>query len=353
MSRVNTHDLVGELAQAVDSGRIRENENLAQHCSFRTGGPADLFIEPRTETELRAVIRILRSAGENTFFLGRGTNLLIGDGGYRGAVVSLCRGDTAAQNSGRHSAKCSGGQMPGGSTGAGGVLREDPGEEEACRTQETGLTDISVEGTFLRVGAGATLHRAALAARDAGLTGLEFAAGIPGSVGGGIVMNAGAYGGEISGVTAQVRILTPTDAVLTKDSAEMAFGYRTSLLKKEPGVVLSAVFSLESGEKEQITAKIAELTRKRKEKQPLEFASAGSTFKRPEGFFAGKLIQDAGLSGYRIGDAQVSEKHCGFVINRGGASAAQVRSLIEEVQRRVLENSGVQLEREVIFLGDF
>lgn len=319
MSRVNTDDLVRELEQAVDSGRIRENENLAQHCSFRTGGPADLFIEPRTETELRAVIRILRSAGVDTFFLGRGTNLLIGDGGYRGAVVSLCGGDTSAQNSGEHS----------------------------------GLTDISVEGTALRVGAGATMHRAALAARDAGLTGLEFAAGIPGSVGGGIVMNAGAYGGEISEVAARVRILTPTDAVLTKNSEEMDFGYRTSLLKKEPGVVLSAVFSLRLGEKEQITAKIAELTRKRKEKQPLEFASAGSTFKRPDGFFAGKLIQDAGLSGYRIGDAQVSEKHCGFVINRGGASAAQVRSLIEKVQRRVLENSGVQLEREVIFLGEF
>lgn len=323
MSTVITDDLVRALEQAAGSGRVRKNEILAQHCSFRTGGPADLFIEPRTETELRAVMRILRDADVETFLLGRGTNLLIGDGGYRGAVVSLC-------------------------PGAAGTAVQEAGDPAAA-----GIADIHVEGTVLRAGAGTTLQKAALAARDAGLTGLEFAAGIPGSVGGGIVMNAGAYGGEIREVTAQVRILTPTDEVLVKSGEEMAFGYRTSLLKREPGVVLSAVFSLKYGEKEQIAARITELAGKRKEKQPLEYASAGSTFKRPEGFFAGKLIQDAGLRGFRVGDAQVSEKHCGFVINRGGATAAQVRSLIEQVQSRVLENSGVQLEREVIFLGEF
>ena len=167
------------------------------------------------------------------------------------------------------------------------------------------------------------------------------------------MMNAGAYGGEMKNVVRSVRILDPASGIKRFTDAEMEFGYRTSRLKRQSGIVLSAEMELEPGDRQAITDRIAELAQQRREKQPLEFASAGSTFKRPEGYFAGKLIQDAGLKGFSVGDAQVSEKHAGFVINRGGASAAQIRQLIEEVQRIVLENSGVKLEREVIFLGDF
>ena len=192
-----------------------------------------------------------------------------------------------------------------------------------------------------------------MAARDAGLAGLEFAAGIPGSLGGAVMMNAGAYNGEMKQVIRSVRILDTASGIKRFSDAEMEFGYRTSRLRKESGIVLSAEMELEPGDRQAITDRITELAQKRREKQPLEFASAGSTFKRPEGLFAGKLIQDAGLRGYSVGDAQVSEKHAGFVINRGNASAAQIRKLIEDVQRIVLEDSGVQLEREVIFLGEF
>jgi UDP-N-acetylmuramate dehydrogenase len=192
-----------------------------------------------------------------------------------------------------------------------------------------------------------------MAARDAGLAGFEFAAGIPGSLGGAIMMNAGAYGGEMKQVVRTVDVLYPGKGIKTYSGEEMEFGYRTSRLKREDGIVLAAAIELGPGDKQAITDRITELAQQRKDKQPLEFASAGSTFKRPEGYFAGKLIQDAGLKGFRVGDAQVSEKHAGFVINRGNASAAQIRKLIEEVQRIVLEDAGVQLEREVIFLGEF
>ena len=240
-------------------------------------------------------------------------SLLIGDGGYRGAVVTMC--------------------APAGT--------------------ETALNRVEVDGTMLRAGAGASLLKIAMAARDAGLTGFEFAAGIPGSLGGAVMMNAGAYGGEMKQVVRTVDVLYPGKEVRTYSGEEMEFGYRTSRLKREDGIVLAAAIELAPGDKQAITDRITELAQQRKDKQPLEFASAGSTFKRPEGYFAGKLIQDAGLKGFRVGDAQVSEKHAGFVINRGNASAAQIRKLIEEVQRIVLEDAGVQLEREVIFLGEF
>ena len=294
-----TSELVKELENVVTPERASRDELLAGHCSFRTGGPADLFLQVCTEDELVRVLDLLGQSGTDVFLLGRGTNLLIGDGGYRGAVVTMC-GPLAA-------------------------------ESELCR--------VKVDGCRIRAGAGASLLKIAMAARDAGLTGLEFAAGIPGSLGGAVVSS--------------VRILETATGIKRYSDAEMAFGYRTSRLKKESGIVLSAEMELEPGDRQAIADKITELAQKRREKQPLEFASAGSTFKRPERYFAGKLIQDAGLRGYSIGDAQVSEKHAGFVINRGNASAAQIRKLIEEVQRIVLEDSGVQLEREVIFLGEF
>ena len=306
-------ELIRELRNVTAPERVRENEILAGHCSFRTGGPADLYIQVETERELEETIGLLKQSGTDVFLLGRGTNLLIGDGGYRGAVVTMC--------------------APAGA--------------------ETDLSGVRAEDCSLRAGAGATLLKIATKAKEEGLAGFEFAAGIPGSLGGAVVMNAGAYDGEMRGVVRSVRIYYPDNGVREFDGSEMAFGYRTSRLKKERGFVLSALIGLQRGDPQEISRRITELAMKRKEKQPLEFASAGSTFKRPEGAFAGRLIEDAGLKGFSVGDAQVSEKHAGFVINRGGASAAQIRQLIEEVQRRVAENSGIRLEREVIYLGEF
>jgi UDP-N-acetylmuramate dehydrogenase len=201
--------------------------------------------------------------------------------------------------------------------------------------------------------AGVLLVRAANMARKEGLAGLEFASGIPGTIGGAMVMNAGAYGGEMKDVVERVRVVTSDGQIRDYTGEEMAFGYRTSRITAEGSVVAEVELKLHKDDPAQIQARMDELKAKRLEKQPLEFASAGSTFKRPEGYFAGKLIQDAGLRGFSIGDAQVSEKHCGFVINRGGASASQIAQLIREVQRRVYENSGVKLETEVRFLGHF
>ncbi len=308
-----TSELVSELRNIVSPDRVLREEPLSGHCSFRTGGPADLFIRVNTQEELEKTMDLLAGSGTEVFLLGRGTNLLIGDKGYRGAVVTMC----------------------------------------APAGEETALGAVEIDGCRVKAGAGATLLKIAMAARDASLAGFEFAAGIPGSLGGAVTMNAGAYGGEMKNIVKSVRILHTGSGVREYSGEEMAFGYRTSLLKKRDGIVLSAQMELQPGDRQAVTDKIAELAQKRKDKQPLEYASAGSTFKRPEGYFAGKLIQDAGLMGFRIGDAQVSDKHAGFVINRGGASAAQIRQLIEEVQRVVHENSGVRLEREVIFLGEF
>ncbi len=305
-------EVVSAIEKICPSGTY-ESELLAGHCSFRTGGPADLFIKVHSADQLQQVMQALSDADVPTFLLGRGTNILIGDGGYRGAIVTMAA--------------------------------------EQC--PEDSLGAVRVSGTSLQAGAGAALGKIANLARDHGLTGLEFAAGIPGSVGGGVMMNAGAYGGELRQVIREVCILTPEGEFVTKSAAEMEFGYRTSVLKREPGTVVSAVFDLTQGDPDAIASKMADLARQRAEKQPLEYPSAGSTFKRPEGYFAGKLIMDAGLRGYRVGDAQVSEKHCGFVINRGGATAAQIRALIGDVQKIVMEKFGVALETEVIMLGEF
>ena len=294
-----TRELIIQLQEITAPDRVREKEILASHASFRTGGPADLFIQVSDREELQKVMDLLAQAQTDVFLLGRGTNLLIGDGGYRGAVVTMC--------------------APAGT--------------------ETALSGVRIDGNVIHAGAGASLLKIAMAAKDAGLAGFEFAAGIPGSLGGAVMMNAGAYGGEMKQVVRAVDIFYP--------------GRDFSRLKREDGIVLEAEIELQPGDRQAISDRITELAQQRRDKQPLEFASAGSTFKRPEGYFAGKLIQDAGLKGFRVGDAQVSEKHAGFVINRGNASAAEIRRLIEEVQRIVLENSGVQLEREVIFLGEF
>ena len=291
----------------VPEERLLFHEPMSRHTTFRVGGEAECMAVVETKEELSQLVSYLGRIEQEYFVLGNGSNLLVGDKGYRGIILKL----------------------------------------------GSRLSAVGVEKNHIAAGAGALLSRVAYAARDAGLSGLEFAAGIPGSIGGAIVMNAGAYGGEMKQVVQMVRVMDKEGEILTLDNDTMEFGYRTSIIRNRPFIVLGVVLKLTPGDRGEISAKMDDLMKQRKGKQPLEYPSAGSTFKRPEGYYAGKLIMDAGLRGYRIGGAQVSEKHCGFVINAGGASAADIREVIEEVQERVLDRFHVRLEPEVIFLGDF
>ena len=276
------------------------------HTTFRTGGPADLFVMPKKE-ELPRLIALCREYETPYFVVGNGSNLLVADGGVRGVVFEIGRP----------------------------------------------MGEIDVEGDRIRAEAGALLSAVAAKALEASLTGFEFASGIPGSIGGGTVMNAGAYGGELKDVLLTVSLLAEDGVVQEVPASELDLSYRHSNIPEKGQIVLEAVLQLQSGDVEKIRARMEELKEKRTAKQPLEYPSAGSAFKRPEGYFAGKLIQDAGLKGYTVGGAQVSEKHAGFVINRGGATSAQIRQLLSDVQERVFESAGVRLEPEIKFLGEF
>ena len=291
----------------VPKERLLFHEPMSRHTTFQVGGEAECIVVVDTQEELAQIISYLGKLEQDYFILGNGSNLLVGDKGYRGVIVKL----------------------------------------------GPGLSAFRVEGNHIAVGAGASLSKTAFAARESGLSGLEFAAGIPGSIGGAVVMNAGAYGGEMKQIVQMVRVMDKEGEILTLDNDTMEFGYRTSIIRDRPFIVLGVVLRLTPGNKDEIGAKMKELMKQRKSKQPLEYPSAGSTFKRPDGYYAGKLIMDAGLRGYRIGGAQVSEKHCGFVVNTGGATAADIREVIEEVRERVLDRFHVRLEPEVIFLGDF
>lgn len=298
------NELKRRLLECVPENRILINEPMYRHTTFRVGGCADFFVEVDTQEELQALLQ----TGCVFYLIGNGSNLLVSDSGLRGVVLHLSQR----------------------------------------------FSGIAVTGTTLVCGAGATLAAVAKAAYEHGLTGFEFAAGIPGSLGGAVVMNAGAYGGEMRQVVRRVRLMKPDGGIIEKNTQEMHFAYRHSLLKEENGlIVLEAEIGLEHGEQTAIKAVMEELAARRRSKQPLEYPSAGSTFKRPEGYFAAKLIQDAGLCGFGVGDAQVSEKHCGFVVNKGNASAADIYTLIKEVQKRVKEKFNVQIEPEVICLGEF
>ncbi len=291
----------------VPEERLLFHEPMSRHTTFRVGGEAECMAVVETKEELSQLVSYLGRIEQDYFVLGNGSNLLVGDKGYRGIILKL----------------------------------------------GPRLSAVGVEKNHIAAVAGVLLSKVASVARDAGLSGLEFAAGIPGSMGGAIVMNAGAYGGEMKQVVQMVRVMDKEGEILTLDNDTMEFGYRTSIIRDRPFIVLGVVLKLTPGNKEEISARMEELMKQRKSKQPLEYPSAGSTFKRPEGYYAGKLIMDAGLRGYRIGGAQVSEKHCGFVINAGGATAADIREVIEEVQERVKDRFHVRLEPEVIFLGDF
>lgn len=286
---------------------ILTEEPMSRHTTFRIGGEAACFIRISSEEQLRKLIPYFENVGIEYFVLGKGSNLLVGDKGYPGVILQI---------------------------------------SDACQ-------QIEAEGNRLQVQAGAALSKVALFAMERGLEGLEFAAGIPGTVGGGVVMNAGAYGGEMKQVVESVRVLSSEGEILTLDNDTMEFGYRTSIIRNRNFTVLSVTFRLREGNREEIRARIEDFQKRRMEKQPLNYPSAGSTFKRPEGYYAGKLIMDAGLRGFQIGDARVSDKHCGFVVNVGKATARDVTDVIEEVQEKVRERFGVSLEREVIYLGKF
>ena len=281
------------------------DELMSRHTTFRIGGPASVFVTPKSEKDLVTAIEICRSQGAPYFILGNGSNLLVSDQGYDGVVVHI----------------------------------------------GSDLRDISVEGTEITAKTGAMLSQVAHAALAHGLTGMEFAAGIPGSLGGACMMNAGAYGGEMSQILVGVRALDDKGQIVELAADQLELGYRHSIMMEKQYVVLGARIHLEKGNPEKIQAQMDDLKEKRIAKQPLEYPSAGSTFKRPEGAFAGKLIMDAGLRGFRIGDAMVSEKHCGFVVNAGKATAEDVCGVIAHVQHVVLEKYGKKLEPEIRFLG--
>ena len=281
------------------------DELMSRHTTFRIGGPASVFVTPKSEKDLVTAIEICRSQGAPYFILGNGSNLLVSDQGYDGVVVHI----------------------------------------------GSDLRDISVEGTEITAKTGAMLSQVAHAALAHGLTGMEFAAGIPGSLGGACMMNAGAYGGEMSQILVGVRALDDKGQIVELAADQLELGYRHSIMMEKQYVVLGARIHLEKGNPEKIQAQMDDLKEKRIAKQPLEYPSAGSTFKRPEGAFAGKLIMDAGLRGFRIGDAMVSEKHCGFVVNAGKATAEDVCGVISHVQQVVREKYGKELEPEIRFLG--
>lgn len=282
-------------------------EPMKNHTTFRIGGPTDILALPKTREEVAAVVRFCHEHAQMYYVIGNGSNLLVSDEGYRGLVLQLYRN----------------------------------------------FNDIQVNGDTITVQSGAMLVAVARMAYQNGLTGLEFASGIPGTIGGAVVMNAGAYGGEMKDVLKEVTVLTKEGDVLTIPAGELELRYRGSVIPENGWIVLGAVLQLQKGDPEQIRARMEELKEQRITKQPLDLPSAGSTFKRPEGYFAGKLIMDAGLRGFTVGGAQVSEKHCGFVVNRGDATAEDVWTLICEVKRRVKEASGVELEPEVKLLGNF
>ncbi len=295
------------LEAAAGTDHIYREEPMKNHTTFRIGGNAEVFAAPDSADGIERVLQICREENIPCTVIGNGSNLLVGDRGVCGVVLQIYRN----------------------------------------------YASIRIEGTDLYVQAGALLGQTAAAAAREGLTGLEFASGIPGTIGGAAAMNAGAYGGEMKDVLVWVKAIDRDGHVRQYAAEELELGYRTSRIQKEALVVLEVKLTLQQGDPVKIRERMEELKEQRVAKQPLEYPSAGSTFKRPEGYFAGKLIMDAGLRGFSVGDAQVSEKHCGFVINRGNATAADVMALVSQVQTIVEEKFGVRLELEVRRIGTF
>ena len=307
MSEKNTCNIYDKVVDIVGEENVHTDEPMSRHTTFRIGGNADYFVKPGNADEVAAVIVVCREYNIPYFILGNGSNLLVSDDGYRGMIINIM----------------------------------------------DNMDSVTVDGRIITAQAGAMLVRVSVMARDNALTGLEFASGIPGTIGGAVYMNAGAYGGEMKNVVKTVRAIDEYGRIYELDSEKMDFSYRHSIVEERKLIVLEVTLELEHGSREAIDDRMKELAEARRSKQPLEYPSAGSTFKRPEGYFAGKLIMDAGLRGYSVGGAQVAEKHCGFVINKGGATASDVEELIRDVQHDVDDKFGVTLEPEVKMLGEF
>ena len=288
-----------------DDREIKIDENMSNHIHFKVGGPVDILLIPSKVSQVVETLKICKNENIPYFIIGNGSNLLVKDGGIRGVVIKL-----------------------------------------------SNLLSIEVNGNIIKASSGTLLEDVSKKAVENSLTGFEFACGIPGSVGGAVFMNAGAYDGEIKNVIKEAEVLDRDGNIKVLSKEELELGYRTSKVMKDNLVVISATFELTKGDKEKIRERVNELTEKRESKQPLEYPSAGSTFKRPEGYFAGKLIQDAGLKGASLGGAAVSEKHSGFVINKDGATAEDVLNLIAHVQNEVKKQFGVELHTEVRIIGE-
>ena len=299
-------EFYNKLAEIVSPEAILENEPMSKHTTFRIGGNADVFVSPKT-SKVAPIMQLAREYDIPVTVIGNGSNLLVGDKGIRGLVISFGR------------------------------------EAE----------EIILDGKCIKASAGTMLAKVSIEAAKNNLTGLEFAAGIPGTLGGAIVMNAGAYGGEMKDVVKSVKVLTPEGEIKELSNAELDLSYRHSCIPEKNYIILEATMELSQGEKTVIQETMADYRNRRVKNQPLEYPSAGSTFKRPEGYFAGKLIQDANLRGYSVGEAQVSEKHCGFVINSGDATAAEVLQLIQDVKKIVYDKFQVELEPEIKMIGEF
>ena len=300
-------DILGKLQDIVGSDNIVSDEPMRKHTTFRIGGNADIFVRPESKEQIAEILRLCRKQDVPYFILGNGSNLLVGDRGFRGVVINIM----------------------------------------------DNMNDIKVDGGIIKAQAGAMLIKVSRTARDNSLTGLEFASGIPGTIGGAIYMNAGAYGGEMKDVVTQVTAMDAEGEIYTFGTDELEFSYRHSVIQQRDLIVLDVTMKLAAGDQKIIDDRMSELAVARRTKQPLEYPSAGSTFKRPEGHYAGRLIMDAGFRGYRVGDAQVSEKHCGFVVNRGNATADDVIKLIDDVKAKVSEEYDVVLEPEVRMIGEF
>lgn len=296
-----------ELINIVGFDAVRLQESMKLHTTFRIGGNARFFVSPQTVEQIREILLLCNRLELPYYILGNGSNLLVSDAGYDGVIIQLYKN----------------------------------------------FNKIHVQGNLIRAQAGALLSAVAVQAWKHSLTGFEFAGGIPGTIGGAVVMNAGAYGGEMKQVVKEVQVLDKEGNIFVLSGEALELDYRKSVLQKENYTALEVTVKLDKGNENTIYARMEELKELRKSKQPLEMPSAGSTFKRPQGNFAGKLIMEAGLKGARVGDAQVSDKHCGFVVNNGAATAADVLGLIEHIKKEVYRNSGVMLEPEVKMLGNF
>lgn len=295
-----------DIQKYVDSSKVKYNEPMKKYTTLKVGGPADVLVTPENVQDVIATLNYAKQKGIKVTIVGNGSKLLVKDGGIRGIVIRFC----------------------------------------------SKFADAHIEGEYITVEAGMTIPRLAIIAKDNSLSGLEFASGIPGNLGGAVYMNAGAYGSEMAKVVEEVTYLDDEFNIQTATNEECEFSYRSSIFRKNNNIILSAKLKLNKRDKQEIEELMKQNQESRRSKQPLEYPSAGSTFKRPEGYFVGKLVDDLGLKGYSIGGAEISTKHSGFIVNKGNATAKDVLDLINYIKEKVLEANGIKLEEEIIVLGE-